>query len=108
MFLAAPVEPVTFFLAAAGSIEPVTSRFAATDSAAAAAGEFADKGSIFDVNGSLRLRIGRRTAVTCLTFCLPYIAVGGRLAARLDLGFILDAITVKGRDRRLQMFPLNN
>ena len=95
MFLAASVEPVTFFLAA-------------TDSAAAAAGELADKDSIFDINGSLRLRIGRRTAVTCLTFCLPYIAVGGRLAAGLDLGFILDAITVKGRDRRLQMFPLNN
>ena len=95
MFLAAPVEPVTFFLAA-------------TDSAAAAAGELADKDSIFYINGSLRLRIGRQTAVTCLTFRLPYIAVGGRLAARLDLGFILDANTVKGRVRRLQMFPLNN
>jgi hypothetical protein len=108
MFLAAPVEPVTFFLAVGGSIEPAISRPAAPDSAAAAAGEFADKDSIFDVNGSLRLRIGRQTAVTCLTFRLPYIAVGGRLAARLDLGFILDANTVKGRVRRLQMFPLNN
>ena len=106
MFLAAPVEPVTFFLAAVGPTEPVTSLLAATDSAAA--GELADKDSIFDINGSLRLRIGRQTAVTCLTFCLPYIAVGGRLAARLDLGFILDANTVKGRVRRLQMFPLNN
>ena len=105
MFLAAPVEPVTFFLAAAGPIEPVTSRPAATDSAAAAAGELADKDSIFDINGSLRLRIGRRTAVTCLTFCLPHIAVEGRLAAGLVFGFILDAVTVKGRDRRLKIFP---
>ena len=108
MFLAASIEPVTFLLAAADSIEPVTSLLAATDSAAAAAGELADKDSNFDINGSLRLRIGRQTAVTCLTFRLPYIAVGGRLAARLDLGFILDANTVKGRVRRLQMFPLNN
>ena len=108
MFLAASSEPVTFLLAAADSPEPATSRLAAADSTAAAAGGLAVRDSMFDTNGSLRLRIGRRTAVTCLTFCLPYITVGGRLAARLDLGFILDAITVKGRDRRLQMFPLNN
>ena len=109
MFLAASSEPVTFFLAAADSLEPVTSRLAAADSTAAAAGELAVKDSMFDTNGSLRFRTGRRTAVTRLTFCPPYIAVGGRLAAGLDFGFILDldAVTVKGRDRRLSD-PLNN
>ena len=94
MFLAASIEPVTFFLAA-------------EDSPAAAAGDLAVKDSMFDTNGSLRFRTGRRTAVTRLTFCPPYIAVGGRLAAGLDFGFILDAVTVKGRDRRLSI-PLNN
>ena len=105
MFLAASSEPVTFLLAAADSLEPVTSRLAAADPTAAAAGELAVRDSMFDTNGSLRLRIGRRTAVTCLTFCLPNIAVGGRLAAGLVFGFILDAITVKGRDRRLACSP---
>ena len=97
MFLAASVEPVTFFLAAEGS------------PAAAAGGGPAVKDSMFDTNCSPRFRTGRRTAVTCLTFCPPYIAVGGRLAAGLDFGFILDldAVTVKGRDRRLSD-PLNN
>ena len=94
MFLAASIEPDTFFLAA-------------EDSPAAATGDLAVKDSMFDTNRSLRFRTGRRTAVTCLTFCPPYIAVGGRLAAGLDFGFILDAVTVKGRDRRLSI-PLNN
>ena len=98
MFLAASIEPVTFFLAAEGS------------PAAAAGGGPAVKDSMFDTNCSPRFRTfrtGRRTAVTRLTFCPPYIAVGGRLAAGLDFGFILDATTVKGRGRRLSV-PLNN
>ena len=95
MFLAASIEPVTFFLAAEGS------------PAAAAGGGPAVKDSMFNTNCSPRFRIGRRTAVTRLTFCPPYIAVGGRLAAGLDFGFILDATTVKGRGRRLSV-PLNN
>ena len=95
MFLAASIEPATFFLAAEGS------------PAAAAGGGPAVKDSMFDTNCSLRFRTGRRTAVTRPTFCPPHIAVGGRLAAGLDFGFILDAVTVKGRDRRLSI-PLNN
>ena len=95
MSLAASIEPVTFFLAAEDS------------PAAAAGGGPAVKDSMFDTNCSPQFRTGRRTAVTRLTFCPPYIAVGGRLAAGLDFGFILDAVTVKGRDRRLSD-PLNN
>ena len=83
MFLAASSEPVIFFLAA-------------EDSPAAAAGFLAVRGSMFAADGPLLHMTGWRTAVTCLTFCLPCFVAGGCLAAGLVLGFILDvAGTVK-------------
>ena len=46
---------------------------------------------------------GRRTAAaaTRLTFRFVFLAVVGFLAVGLAVGFILAAVTVKGRDRRL-------